>query len=55
MWVVWLLVICAVIGALLMQVGGRKAWEGALAGLVFGPLGVLVAAWLAFRPKPSAR
>jgi len=42
---------CALFGAVLMSVAGKPAWEGALAGVVFGPLGVLVALYVAVRAR----
>jgi len=52
-YVVLTLVACAVISAALVRNTGRKAWEGALMGLVFGPMGLVVALAMAFTYKPA--
>jgi len=52
-YVVLALVACSVICAALVRNTGRKAWEGALIGLVFGPMGLVVALVMAFTYKPT--
>lgn len=54
MYVIALLAVCAVVSALLVKKAGRQEWEGALLGLLFGPVGVLVALWMALRQKPAS-
>jgi hypothetical protein len=40
--VIW--IVCAVVGALIAEHRGGKAWAGAGLGLILGPLGVLIVA-----------
>ena len=46
-------VVCAVLGALVAQHGGGDVPLGGLLGFVLGPLGVLIAAVMSLHRRPS--